>query len=190
MFGPIYFKSRSNGNLMSFRDADREDRAAIVSAPKSGGDTRHQRWSMEPAGSGWHYIRNHLNGHALGTVEADPSEGARLVSVPRKQDSANQLWGIVAPGGGVFQLKHKQTGLVIDVQDGELVLRPLKKPSAGSQLWSYIAAPGSAQPPKPEGAPGTRFFCPPGPMTRCCPGPCWPCPWPSWPWPCWPCWPS
>lgn len=157
MFGPVHFKCKLNGNMITIRDGERAEGTPIVASPKRSGGNAHQRWSMDPAGNGWHFLVSGLDGSVIGTADADPQAGAALISQKRDANAANQLWAIAPLGNALFHLKNKASGLVIEVEDGgrgdgvRLVARAVRKPRADSQVWSYIAASGPSLPPKPTG---------------------------------------
>jgi hypothetical protein len=101
-------------NLKSGRvlDMDRNDRTTVIQFSPRGTD--NQRWDIEPAGEGFYFIRNAMNGKAL-----QPSQDAKSAPLicTRFDRSPMQMWRI-EPGKDGNALIIARSGRAIDVPDG------------------------------------------------------------------------
>jgi len=85
---------------------------------KKGDDAANQLWQLilDPAGSGYCFIRNKLTGHVIDIKGNSTADGAALVAFPVKSSgNDNQLW---KPLAGHFPPALKIDPVVTDIQGG------------------------------------------------------------------------
>lgn len=93
-------------------DLDRNDQTTVIQF--SSRNTDNQSWELQPAGSGYFYIRNMMNGYAL--EAGGNNNSAPLRGVPFN-GSANQQWMIESGKDGNALIVNRN-GRAIDVPDG------------------------------------------------------------------------
>lgn len=101
-------------NLKSGRvlDLDRNDRTSVIQFSSRGTD--NQTWVVQPAGRGYFYLRNGMNGFALDAGRAAKSEPVRGIPF---NGGDSQQWRI-DPGKDGNALITSRFGRTLDIPDG------------------------------------------------------------------------
>jgi Ricin-type beta-trefoil lectin domain-like len=135
-------------------EASSGSRARLDTNTKQSNGNSNQLWTFvpDPAGSGYFYIVNKLDGHVMDIQGASTASGSlleahsRKVSVDGYAGSDNQLWYFVADPArpGRTRIVSKLNGNVVDVQGASanphalLDAFPVKLTGAHNQQWSVV----------------------------------------------------
>ncbi len=92
-------------------DVATEDRESIQQYPRRG--RLNQAWDIQPEGNGFFHIQSADGDRALSPSGGPGRPGSRAV-VSRQRGGEDQLWQIVSPAQGEFQIISK-SGLALDV---------------------------------------------------------------------------
>src|SRR5580693_3141962 len=90
--------SKLSGNVIDIQEASTKAGALLDAFPpkKTGADNQLWDFIPDPAGSGYHFIRNRLSGNVIDIQQASIKAGALLDAFPAKKTAAdNQLWKVV-----------------------------------------------------------------------------------------------
>jgi len=146
--GAYYFiKSKLNGDVIDILDASTTAGAGLDSYPQKTTGTDNQLWEfvLDPAGSGYYFIKSKLDGNVIDIKGASTEAGALLDAWPQNTTGTdNQLWEFVSDpaGSGYCFVKSKLNGNVIDIQDAStnpatpLDAYPWKLAGYDNQLWT------------------------------------------------------
>jgi hypothetical protein len=147
---PYYFiQSKLDGNVIDIAGASKKAGTGLDVFPQKATDADNQLWEfiLDPAGSGYYFIRSKLNGNVMDIQGGSTAAGALLDAYPQKPGAAdNQLWEFVSDpaGSGYFFIVSKLTGAVIDIQGAStaagalLDTYPLKVSGYDNQLWTAV----------------------------------------------------
>jgi hypothetical protein len=100
--GYYFIKSKLNGDVIDIANASKASGASLDSYPQKTTGTDNQLWEfvVDPAGSGFYFIKSKLNGNVIDIANASKASGALLDSWPQKTTAyENQLWGVVGTAG-------------------------------------------------------------------------------------------
>ena len=148
--GTHYFiKSKLNGDVIDIIGASTTAGAGLDSYPQKTTGTDNQLWEfvIDPAGSGYYFIKSQLNGNVIDIEGASTKADTLLDAYPQKTTGTdNQLWEFVADpaGSGYCFIKSKLNGNVIDIQGAStnpgalLDAYPWKLNGYDNQLWSVV----------------------------------------------------
>jgi hypothetical protein len=145
---PYYFiQSKLDGNVIDIAGASTKSGAGLDVYPQKATGADNQLWEfiLDPAGSGYYFIKSKLNGNVIDIQDASTKSGALLDAYPQKAAAAdNQLWEFVLDpaGSGYYFIVSKLNGYVIDIQGAStksgalLDTYPLKVTGYDNQLWA------------------------------------------------------
>jgi hypothetical protein len=148
--GTYYFiKSKLNGDVIDIVGASTAPGAGLDSYPQKTTGTANQLWEfvIDPAGSGYYFIKSQLNGNVIDIEGASTKADTLLDAYPQKTTGTdNQLWEFVADpaGSGYCFIKSKLNGNVIDIQGAStnpgtlLDAYPWKLNGYDNQLWTVV----------------------------------------------------
>ena len=149
--GYYFIKSKLNGNVIDIQGASTTAGALLDAYTQkfSGNDNQLWEFALDPAGSGYYFIKSKLNGNVIDIQGASTTAGVLLDAFPQKPSgNDNQLWEFVADpvGSGCYFIKSKLNGNVIDIQGastraGALLDAFPQKPSGNeNQLWEFVGS--------------------------------------------------
>jgi hypothetical protein len=142
-------KSKLNGDVIDIIGASTAPGAGLDAYPQKATGTANQLWEfvIDPAGSGYYFIKSQLNGNVIDIAGASTKPDTLLDAYPQKTTGTdNQLWEFVADpaGSGYCFIKSKLNGNVIDIQGAStnpgtpLDAYPWKLNGYDNQLWTVV----------------------------------------------------
>ena len=141
--------SKLSGNVIDIQEASTKAGALLDAFPpkKTGADNQMWDFVLDPAGSGYYFIKSKLSGNVIDIQEAATKVGALLDAFPQKKTGAdNQLWDFIPDpaGSGYHFIRSRLSGHVVDIQQAStkagalLDAFPQKKTAADNQLWKVV----------------------------------------------------
>jgi Ricin-type beta-trefoil lectin domain-like len=145
-----FIESKLDGNVIDIVEASTKPGAYLDAYPKKSSGTANQLWEfvLDPAGSGYYFIKSQLDGTVIDIFGGSTAANAQLDAWPQQSPSqGNQLWEFVPDpaGSGYFFIVSKLNGNVIDIRGNStaagtlLDAYPLKVGSAPNQLWKVVS---------------------------------------------------
>src|ERR1035438_8901332 len=144
-----FIKSKLDGNVIDIQGASAKSGALLDAFPQKKTANDNQLWEFvpDPAGSGYFFIKNKLDGNVIDIQGASTKSGVALDSFPMKSTgNDNQLWQFLQDpaGSGYCFIKSKMDGHVIDIEQAStksgagLDAFPMKSTENDNQLWMAV----------------------------------------------------
>lgn len=145
----FFIKSKLNGDVIDILGASTTAGAGLDAYPQKSSGTGNQLWEfvLDPAGSGFYFIRSNLNGNVIDIKGGSTQPGTLLDAWPQNTTGTdNQLWEFVSDpaGSGYCVIRSKLNGNVIDIQGAStnpgtpLDAYPWKLTGYDNQLWTVV----------------------------------------------------
>jgi hypothetical protein len=150
-------QSKLNNNVIDILGASTAPGTGLDSFTANSPVSDNQLWEfvLDPAGTGYYFIKSKLNGNVIdieqGNSTAGLKDGALLDAYPQKttsypNEADNQLWQFVEdPGGsGYCFIMCRLNGNVVDIQGASKALAnpldayPMKAHGTDNQLWKVV----------------------------------------------------